>query len=573
MYRLVALQDAGKTTTWLVTGLIFGLAAISRPNVLLAIPFLMLWLFWPNRPGEMTTRLRRPLLMLAGVIIAVVPVTIRNLAVTGEFILISSQGGINLYLGNNEKTDGLTMIMPEVDLDESVSWREFGPVTREAAQKEAGAELSDAEESSFWSGKAVDFMFSNPGQFAKLLGRKALFLINGFENSDNGDIYYQRHSSTLYSWLVWRGGILFPFGLLLPLAIVGAFLRRERTRALAPLYIFIVAYIPSIILFLVTARHRLPLVPFLIVIAAGGITYAVGHWRRMAVRDQLMTLLLLAASLIVCNRDWLGEQKVSGTFQIHMTAGIQYEQMGDYENAEMEYLAADAAFPYSPVLINNLAHTQHQLGKLEFARENFHRAIGLDPDYARLYNNLGLVMRDLGQEDSALTLFRTALDKTQGARTEPEELGQIWLNIASAWDYAHELDSAAAAYAEAMAAAPEMVKAYTQAAALYGRHQGYRKSDSLFLEATKHGDLTAVDFFNWGLTLIGGERFQSGISMMDRALYLDPEIFQAYYCIAVAHQRMGSPVDSARGYLDQCLKIAPDYGPALEMSKELSGGN
>ena len=101
--------------------------------------------------------------------LAIAPVTIRNYAVTGEIILISSQGGINLYLGNNEAADGLTMIMPEVELSQSITWDMFIPVTSAAAERELGRELTDAEVSSFWTGKAVSFVINNPTEFLGLV--------------------------------------------------------------------------------------------------------------------------------------------------------------------------------------------------------------------------------------------------------------------------------------------------------------------------------------------------------------------------------------------------------------------
>ncbi len=571
MYRIIANRDEHRLRSWLITGLIFGLAAIARPNILLVMPFIALWLYYISSGKNIISRGRRPMVLLVGLVLAIAPVTARNVIMTGDFILISSQGGINLYLGNNAEADGLTMLMPEVDLDESVSWRQFGKVTRAAAQQEAGRELSDAQESSFWTGKAVSFISHNPGQFLSLIGRKTMYLVNGFENSDNGDIYYQRNRSSIFSLLVWKGWLLFPFGLLLPMAIAGVYLRRETWRAVLPVYVFILAYIPSIVLFLVTARHRLPLVPFLIILAAAGIVLTVERWRELGLRTKIIAALILVASLVVCNRDWFDEQAVSGTFQIHMTAGIQYEQMGDIKKAEAEYLAADAAYPYSAPLINNLAHTQYRLGKLAEARANHERCLAIDPEYSPAFNNLGLVMRDLGNSDSALALFRLALTKVDTSRSEPGEVGQIWLNIATAWDFARNLDSASAAYYQAIAAAPEWAKAYTQAGAFFGRHQGYRRADSLFLAASGMGTLTAPDYFNWGLCLIGGERYEHGIVAMRRALYMDPALYQAKYCIAEAYHRQGDQPDSVWFYLQQSLEAAPDYPPALEMKKMLEG--
>ncbi|MCH9025210.1 MAG: glycosyltransferase family 39 protein, partial [candidate division Zixibacteria bacterium] len=122
MCRLIENQDSSSLKSWAITGLIFGLAAITRPNIIIVVPFLALWLFFRHRKPSLDWKIsiRPALVMVAGLFLAIAPVTIRNYAVTGDLILISSQGGINLYLGNNEAADGLTMIMPEVELGQSI---------------------------------------------------------------------------------------------------------------------------------------------------------------------------------------------------------------------------------------------------------------------------------------------------------------------------------------------------------------------------------------------------------------------------------------------------------------------
>ncbi len=570
MYRMIVYRDSQSWTSWPVVGLIFGLAAISRPNILLAVPFLLLWLIM--RQGSSMgwgNRLRRPLLVLAGIVICIAPVTIRNAVVTGEFVLISTQGGVNLYLGNNPEADGLTMMMPEVDLNESVTWRQFTKVTRAAAEEEAGRPLTAGEQSSFWTAKALRFMVENPGDFLSLLGRKTVFLISGFENSDNADLYNHREYSKVYGVLLWKGGLFFPFGVLLPVALMGAWVLRRRWRDLLPIYILLVAYVPSIVLFLVTARHRLPLAPFLIILAAGGVTALVSRWRTIAPRDRIIALVVLLVSLLVCNQTWFGQESVRGLFQTHFNTGIQYEREGKLEQAEAEYLAADAAFPASATLLNNLAYVQYQLGKTEEAERSYRRSLNLDPDFPPALNNFGLLMRDQGDVDSAIVLFRKAAEGFDPDVASDRDVGRAWLNLADAFDRLALLDSTAAAYAMAMKAAPDWSRPYAQAAAFYARHQGYRRADSLFIEAADRGDLTAADAFNWGLALIQGGRPHHGRGLMHRALNMNPDLFEAYYCIALAHLEEGAPRDSILYYLDKALATNPDFEPAKQLYEQV----
>ncbi len=565
MYRVVAYTDSPSAKTWFVTGLIFGLAAISRPNVLLVIPVLMLWMFYAGArkrgPGG---RVRLPVVLLIGVIVAVAPVTVRNLAATGEFILISSQGGINLYLGNNAVADGLTMVMPEVDLDESVSWRQFGTVTAAAAERETGRRLSESEQSSFWTGKAVDFIVYNPGRFLSLLWKKSVYLVSGFENSDNVDIYHQRGKSLLLSALVWRGPLLFPFGLLLPLAVLGICLQRQNLRRLLPVYIFLLAYVPSIVLFLVTARHRLPLVPFLIILAAAGLVELASGWRRIPIRRLAAGGAVFILLVLAMNRTYYDEG-LGGEFQNHFNAGIAYEQIGDFANAQEAYRLADESYPYSATVVNNLGHVQFRLGRSSEAERNYLRAIRLDPEFAPAYNNLGLLVRSGGLTDSALVLFQMALDRFDRTVTPVEEIARVHMNMAETQETRGMLAAAAAGFELARTTAPEMGRAYCRAAVFYARHGSHLRADSLFETARQMGALTGSDFFNWGLSYLERKRHIEGISAMRRALEYDSSLHQAWYCIAAAMFESGEPADTVNYYIDNCLRLNPEDASALRL--------
>ena len=569
MYRLVAYADSPSLKTWLVTGLIFGLAALARPNVLVVIPFLMLWLFFRHRqPLVRSKRVLTPLLLLVGVMVAIAPVTVRNKIVTGDFILISSQGGVNFYIGNNEYANGLWMAMPEIDLNQSITWSQFIPITKQIAEKEAGQPLSDAEQSAFWTGKAVDFIIDHPGHFVSLVFRKSVYLLSGFENSDNTDIYYQRGKSYLFSALLWDMLVYFPFGMLLPLSLVGIYLCRRDLKKLWPLYIFLLAYAPTITLFLVTARHRLPLLPFLIVLAAAGLVKLRTARKQRQVRQVIIALVIIHAAALATNRTYF-DIGSSNPFQIHFNNGIKFERLEDYAAAEKEYLAADALYPYSPSLINNLGFIQYRLGKIDKAENNYHRAIRIKPEYGRPYNNLGLIVRDRGDNDSALVLFQNAIVRWDTLTSTPDELGQYYMNMADAYEDVGQIDSAGAAFLNAVSSAPLVGRVYYRAAAFFSRYHQFTISDNLFVAGRKHHDPTGSDLFNWGLSLMQRQRYSEGLALMNRVLKIDPELYQAYYLIAFAHHQGGSPSDTVRVYLDNCLQADPNYEPALELKQLL----
>jgi tetratricopeptide (TPR) repeat protein len=280
------------------------------------------------------------------------------------------------------------------------------------------------------------------------------------------------------------------------------------------------------------------------------------------------TALFVVTALLV-NRTYYQEGSTN-VFQIHFNNGIKLQQLEDWAGAEKEYLSADHYYPNSAPLLNNLAYVQFQQGKDDEADHNYHRAIRLKPEYARAYNNLGLLVQKKGNLDSALVLFHAAQQCFDSLADQPDELGQILLNLAEVHEHLGNLDSAAIAYLSAIRAAPLNGQAYFKAAAFYARYEQYDSADSLYVAGTKRGDLSATDCFNWGLSYLERKRYSEGIGMMKRALKRDQALYQAYYCIAVGHYESNSPKDTVMAYLDLCFKYNPAYQPALNLKALLN---
>ncbi len=97
--------------SWAAMGVLFALTAFMRPVALL-FPFVL--------GVSRLARSRRPAETAVGVTIAVAvmaiciaPWTVRNHRVTGGFVVISTNGGTNLWMGNNPDSDGTYQRLPD----------------------------------------------------------------------------------------------------------------------------------------------------------------------------------------------------------------------------------------------------------------------------------------------------------------------------------------------------------------------------------------------------------------------------------------------------------------------------
>jgi hypothetical protein len=261
---LLLILDGPKTIRRaLAAGVTIGVSALFSPTIL---PFVIVAAWW----------LRRPLLiavLVAGALAPVVPVAARNQAHGGERVLISTNGGLNLFLGNNERYAETFALRP------GRHWEELTTEPDRAGLSTPGAR------SDYFRGRALEFMKGHPAQAAALYARKLYLYFNGAEIARDRDLNAARRDSTLMKLLVWRA---FPDGILLPLGLIGLVLLWRRS----PIWIFAVMHAALTALFFVSERHRVPALGVWALLAVAGATEL---WRRRSARAWAALVALLIA--------------------------------------------------------------------------------------------------------------------------------------------------------------------------------------------------------------------------------------------------------------------------------------
>jgi 4-amino-4-deoxy-L-arabinose transferase-like glycosyltransferase len=252
----------------LLAGVVLGLLSLTRENALLIGVPVLLWLLIgdrdsPSDDSQVTRRStwRAATAFLGGCVLVLLPVGARNYAVGGEFHLTTSQFGPNFYIGNHAGARGL--------YDPLVPGRgnaadERGDAVR-LAEEASRRTLSPEEVSSFWTARALEFIRTQPGVWLGQLPRKLALTYNAIEIADteSQDVYAE-WSSLL------RALAPVSFGVIFCLAAFGVCMTANAWRRLWFLYAIALTYTLSIIIFYVFARYRFPLVPVLILFAAGG---------------------------------------------------------------------------------------------------------------------------------------------------------------------------------------------------------------------------------------------------------------------------------------------------------------
>ena len=396
-------EGAGEATTarLIQAGLVLGIAALGRPNLMLLILVVGVWAAW-DASARRPRRLVRAAAVLAAAAVAILPVTVRNLSVSGEPVLISANFGANLVTGHHDGADGVSAIPV------GLRWDDLQLTCREA-----GA-ASPAASSRHLTKVALGWMKDHPGRTLELFGRKVLVLVSGWETRNNiGAAWLAReHGVGLLSrW--WPGTWL-----LLPFAMVGLVWAGRRPGT-GLLLLATGVQAASVLPFFVNARFRLPLLPLLALFAAAGVVEVGRRLRGGDLRSAVGPVVVLIAAAVIVNVDWLGFD----------------DTRWNAEDAFNEALIVQK----SPVGV---------APDLDAVERLLQRAIALDPTFADAHERLGVLNLMRGQQGLALLQRDIAGGDIAGAKRRAIQTQAA-------------LDAAAASHQEALAL---VTRAYRSAA-------------------------------------------------------------------------------------------------------------
>lgn len=422
---LFSLDACVRRLSWgrcVVLGAILGFTALVRPNALLCAPAVALALVWT----EFRTPCRRWIIPLAciaiGLAAAIAPVAIRNARVSGEFIPITSFGGFNLYLGNNDEATGTSSVVPGLNrITGGATWAPFHyPEINKAVDLRIGRRMSPTEASRYWTGQAFDFVRRQPWRWAKLTFKKAVLVVSPAEIGDQTDLHTARRNSGVL------GGLPGDFGVLLAVALVGAaFLLwpvgnrllwspqslENRSVVVRRFALFagivVVAHAMSIVPFIVFSRYRCGMLPGVMLFAAAGLCGVVHQLRERRFAGAMAAVCLGAALFFSLRLTARGYPAFPAAW--HENLAFAYEQRGQTELAMREFARVIALDPLSLSGHSHLGAILYKQGQVAEAKQHFESAIRLNPENPKSQNNLACALMSEGRMAEAKTHFREAI--------------------------------------------------------------------------------------------------------------------------------------------------------------------
>ncbi len=173
----------------LAAGVCVGFATWLRPsNVLLGVGFAAVLGLW-SRKGQRELG-RAALFLAAGAALVIAPGVLSQHERSGDWLPLSANGGMNLWVGNNRTATGAYTSANFVGSYQATGHEYTVVVERNAYLEEARRRTQDvdlgvADASAFWRGLAFDEILSDPPRWLGLELEKLTLFCNRFESHTN----------------------------------------------------------------------------------------------------------------------------------------------------------------------------------------------------------------------------------------------------------------------------------------------------------------------------------------------------------------------------------------------------
>ncbi len=491
---------------WMAAGFVFGLSTLTRGNILLILPFAALWIIIIFYKIKLFKKgLIISLLFIISAFIGITPATIHNWISEKDFILITSNSGINLFIGNNEISKGEFFISDDFDFVSDMKG------IRKASEELGRKDLKSSEISQYWKNRALKYIKENPKMFISSAFRK---FYNFWGREEIPQLYIQDLMVEQIPFLKIPGVNFLIIG---PLAIIGiviSFFHLSKEKILIIIFSFI--YIISILPFFITDRYRLGIAPVLILFAAYSACLFFSLIKKKKFIFNIVFLIAFFILIQLFNNSEIRQKNVEKA-QFLNSMGLCFLKDEKYAAAESYFKQSLAILQKASTMANLATLYLKNLNNNELAYEYMYKAVRIKPNNARFNYNMGLICIELERYDEALEYFNRAVD-------EPDIPKDLFHNIAMIYARKQDWVNAYKNMEIFLKYFPEEKKSFEFLIKFYKEAGEYKKGEDILKNYISKHPNDANSIFNLGIFYhIQGDTDKAE-QYYKKALELSPQI-------------------------------------------------
>lgn len=569
----------GTTRAIALAGVVIGLAALARGNMLLFVPLaaLALALGWDREPGDPLAatrprRLQRAALLLGCGVPVILLATVHNYLATGELVPTTTNLGINLYLGNHPNNlhgyyDAPAFLTPSTNTEV--------PDFRREAQRRSGRTLGDRELSSFWTGQAWESIAADPGLAVSRELKKLQLALHNDEVPDSESV------ELIALWSPVVSAPVFWFGQLLALAVLGAVVGWRR-RAVRILVVVAATYIASLLPFFIMARLRVQVLPPLAVLGGGAVAWIAAMATARRTRSLVHAGLVLAAVGLVAfyRPDWMADRRTSSRAIGWHNLGATLADSGRLDDAARAYEhAVEIDEKAVPAALRALGKYYQSKGDHLRAETAMRRVVELRPDSPSAREALrGLydaMLQDARWRDDAQIQRRrqalgapappaasTTASKTTSTTASTAD-PRTAIARARSLMAAGKKDEAIAALQTSVRDGPYDEDLHYMLGETMLRHSTPDAVVEFFSSEVGRDQKPQTSHYYWALALQKRGDADGAVAHFQQALEIDPAHEMSQHRWGLLLEQQGKP-DEALAHLEEATRIHPEFTTALQ---------
>ncbi|MBL7662431.1 glycosyltransferase family 39 protein [bacterium] len=336
----------------LCVGIASGLCAVSRENTFALIPLNLIIIFLSTSDLKLAGKLTRLFLYILGCSAVISPFAYFNYQRSGHFILSSTQGGMNFYLGT-----GQANIDPYF---QPTQFAEPLPAIQEIqfqveAAKRLGQRLTPLEASRYWYKQGVENILNDPLGYLKKITYRVLAIIFGYDACEHYDLHTLKTYISIFQYTHLSLEYLF---LIFILGLAAFGIKDKKSKVILSVLII---YCLSILPFYSSARYRLPILVCLIPLTA---SYFVRFWqllRELKSISYFNFLLIIVAFIAAKQIEIPGFNDTSAADNMHAFALSEASQEEQAQHLYEKIANANQRFSdYAKLALAAFAKERHQ---------------------------------------------------------------------------------------------------------------------------------------------------------------------------------------------------------------------
>ena len=408
---LLVVIEKPLTSRWLFLGVAAGILTYIRANFLLIVPLTLIFYFFLQRPNWKIFG-KNCIIFAAGCLTVLSLNAVRNYQVTGQATFLVTQSGRLLYSCNNPENTSGRFNVP--------SFSRFHPVESERdfhkeAQKRAGKMLSPEEASRFWRNETLRVLTKNPEIVPVLIFNKLKWTLANYEIPMNQSYALFAQASGLAKWPLPNFAFVFAFGL--PGLALGAWYRRKVAWLLIPIF----TILATMLIFCVSSRFRMPMVPFLM-IGTGICLSTAAQWARNRRWGKALLIVFIVTPLFLTS---MGISAPEGDGYKESALAKAYLQQDNPQKAKEVALDTLEKFQENEDLYFILSSVMFSEGRYDKSIKYLLAVLEMNPgDKAtqkKCFLNLGKAYDAAGQNPKAVQYY----EKYLGAASREDSARQL----------------------------------------------------------------------------------------------------------------------------------------------------